>query len=87
MTKTDICDRLRIQAHVMGFKGDAEASKAMCDAADTIRRLRDFSNAMRVTIKEVCSVCDEVYCDNYDEEHGCCIFDSTARSLGIEVKE
>ena len=49
-------------------------------------KLRKFANTMRVTIKDACGVCDEVYCSSYDEEQECCMFDSVARSLGIEVE-
>ena len=30
---------------------------------------------------------DEYYCSNFDEDNECCVYDTLAREVGIEVDE
>lgn len=47
-------------------------------------KLRELAKKMHVQIKETCDVCDGPYCDNFDAENECCVFDTLMRKCGIE---
>lgn len=58
-------------------------AERLCDENEKLRKL---VKRMHRHIKQMCDVCDEYYCSNFDEENECCVFDVLARELGIEVE-
>lgn len=67
----------------------------LCDAIDATHanlerentKLREAVRRMHVHIKENCDTCDGWYCSNFDEDNECCVFDTMARELGVEVSD
>ena len=57
------------------------------EALDENGRLRELIQRMHGHIKECCDECDGWYCSNFDEDNECCVFDTLARELGIEVEQ
>lgn len=50
-------------------------------------KLRKLVRQMRDHIKESCDTCDEDYCSSWDEDNECCVYDTLAREVGVEVDE
>lgn len=48
-------------------------------------KLREVVKRMHGHIKENCDTCDGWYCSNFDEDNECCVYDTLARELGVEV--
>lgn len=39
-------------------------------------KLRELASRMRDHIKSSCVECDELYCSSWDEDNGCCVYDT-----------
>lgn len=50
-------------------------------------KLRKLVRRMHDHIKESCDTCDEDYCSSWDEDNECCVYDTLAREVGVEVDE
>ena len=55
--------------------------------ADENRKLRELVKRMHGHIKENCDTCDDWYCSSFDEDNECCVYDTLAREVGVEVYE
>ena len=66
-------------------------AECLCDENDQLKadnaKLRKLVKQMHDHIKESCDVCDEYYCSSWDEDNECCVYDTLAREVGIEVGE
>ena len=54
--------------------------------ADENRKLRELVKRMHGHIKENCDTCDGWYCSSFDEDNECCVYDTLAREVGVEVE-
>lgn len=49
-------------------------------------KLRELVKRMHRHIRQTCGECDGWYCSNFDEDNECCVYDTLAREVGVEVK-
>jgi len=48
-------------------------------------KLLELVKRMHRHIRQTCGECDGWYCSNFDEDNECCVYDTLARELGVEV--
>ena len=49
-------------------------------------KLQELVKRMHGHIKENCDTCDGWYCSSFDEDNECCVYDTLAREVGVEVE-
>lgn len=68
--------------------GDTDATPTRQDDVDLAAdnaKLRELVKRMHRHIRQTCGECDGWYCSNFDEDNECCVYDTLARELGVEV--
>ena len=55
------------------------------EALDENAKLLELVKRMHRHIRQTCGECDGWYCSNFDEDNECCVYDTLARELGVEV--